>query len=486
MALTASVLGACSGHGTAASHGTAPVGVPTTAPTTSSSTTTTTVPPTPGARDVGDALTPGEGNGGYDVAHYDLRFEATDPSGSLTATTTITAAVTQSLSRFDLDLSGFTVDSVRVDDADATFVRDGDELVVTPPQPLADGRSFTTVVRYHGVPASVHDPTAPGRIGWLRGEAGTYVANEPVGARGVFPSNDHPSDKADYTITVVAPSDRAVVANGVEVATRTDGATTTHTFETRAPMATYLLQIAIGAYRVQTGTGPAGLPMRSAAPARTDIDLAAINAQTANQLAYFSLLFGPYPFADAGVLIADAPPDFALETQTMPIFPTSWFEGAGPADPGTVTAHELAHQWFGDDVTIERWSDIWLNEGFATYAQWLWDDHVGVEPMAQSVADAYAMTPRLRRAFGAVTSPSAPNLFSQNEYDGAAIVLAALRATVGDDAFFRILRTWVVRHGGANATTDDFVHLADEESGRDLTSFFDQWLRSTTVPPLPH
>jgi aminopeptidase N len=447
---------------------------------------TTVVPATPGAADVGDALIPGAGNGGYDVTHYDLAFDATDAGGALVATTTIDARATQALSRFDLDLTGFTVAGVTVDDRAAKFVRIGRELVITPDQDIPNHRRFTTVVRYRGVPKPVSDPTSPGNIGWLRGQSGTYVANEPDGARSVFPSDDHPSDKADFTIHVTAPSDETVVANGVETSAQPVGVNTTHTFETRAPMATYLLQIAIGSYRMRTGTGVDGLLLRSAAPASSTIDLAAVNARTSEQIAFFQHLFGPYPFADAGVLIADAPPDYALETQTMPIFPTSWFTpAAGPAGPGADTAHELSHQWFGDDVTIERWSDIWLNEGFATYAQWLWNDHTGATPMSRSVTRAYAELPTLRRFFGAVTSPRPKDLFSPNEYDGAAVVLAALRTTIGDDAFFRLLRTWVTTYGGRNASTADFVRLAGQVAGRDLTGFLDQWLVSTTVPPFP-
>jgi aminopeptidase N len=477
LAFVALALTACDdGTGTTARR---PVHGPITAPTS-------VARATPGAPDVDDPLIPGAGNGGYDITHYDLRFDATDTTGALVAATSIDAAATQALSRFDLDLSGFTVDGVTVDARPATFARHGRELVVTPERSIRDRARFTTVVRYHGVPEPLEDPTSPGRIGWLRGQSGTYLANEPDGARGVFPSNDHPSDKAEFTIHVTAPSAQTVVANGVETATQPDDANTTHTFETRAPMATYLLQIAIGRYRVRTATGPDGLPLRSAAPADTTIDLDAVNARTAEQIAFFQGLFGAYPFADAGILIADAPPDFALETQTIPIFPVSWFtRTAGSAGPSSETSHELAHQWFGDDVTIERWSDIWLNEGFATYAQWMWDDHRGATPLTERVAAAYGDLPQLRLAYGAVTAPRAGDIFSPNEYDGAAVVLAALRTTIGDAAFFQLLRTWVTRYGGRNASTADFVRLTNEIAGNDMTPFFDQWLRSTSVPPFP-
>jgi aminopeptidase N len=453
---------------------------------TSSTTTTTTLVGSPGDAGLGDRLTPLAGNGGYDVDHYRLELDATRPNGELVGTATIDATATQPLSSFNLDLSGFTVDDVTVDATDAPHDRFGTELRVTPGEPIDDGDSFSTVVRYHGVPGPVPDPSAPGQIGWLTGDSGTFVVAEPTGAMGVFPGNDHPSDKATFDIVVTAPSASTVVANGVQTDRVDAGGATTWTFDVPEPMAPYLLQVAIGQYRVVTGATPAGLPLRSAAPAtRTGIDLDLIHRRMSDQLAWFEPQFGPYPFDVYGVLIADAPPTFALETQTISIFPTSWYLAGDRMPVESIEAHELAHQWFGNSVSLEQWNDIWLNEGLATYAEWMWNDHKGWVPLAASVQVTMQDAAELRQRYGPVAAPRSGELFSPNQYEGAALVVHALRKTVGDEAFFTILRTWTERYAGESATTADFEALASEISGQDLTAFFAAWLHSDTLPPMP-
>lgn len=452
------------------------------------STTTTTRPldPRPGAADLGDPLTPGAGNGGYDVDRYEIDLDVTGEIPQ--ATTTVTAIATQDLSRYQLDLAGFEVTGVMVGDDPATFTRDGDELIVTPPDPIPDGTRFTTAVDYRGEPGLVADPTAPGRIGWLRGSSGSFVVAEPTGAKAIFPSSDHPSDKATFSISVRAPRGVTVAANGTAAPPEDDGEAVVWRFDSGDPMATYLLQIAIGDYEVATSEGPSGVTIRHVIARDAPPGTMATLASTARQLTWFESLFGPYPFEIYGALVADAPPVFALETQTLSIFPKAWFEGedGSPTMLDATLAHELAHQWFGNAVTPARWSDIWLNEGFATYAQWLWADHAGLRSMDAQVADALRAAPGWRRKYGPIASPKpGEELFNIGVYDGAALVLVALRRTVGDDVFFSILRTWATEFDNRSVTTEDFVRLSSRLAGTDLTSFFDAWLYRVEMPPLP-
>jgi aminopeptidase N len=469
--------------------------------TTSTTTTTTAPAPSiapsagqaaiaqPGTPGLGDELIPGAGNGGYDVSHYTLEFDVTPPSGDLSGTTTIEATATQALSAFNLDLRGFVIGEISVDDSATTFARDGDELTITPAEPIADGAAFTTVVSYQGSPEPVPDPSAPGELGWLEGEAGSFVVAEPTGAKAIFPSNNHPSDKATFDIEVIAPEGMTVAANGTLIDVEPEGDAQRWIFGDDAEMATYLLQVAIGDYRVTETVGPDGVVLRSVTPSRAggEVDVQDLHLDATAQLRFFAERFGPYPFANYGLLIADSAPEFALETQTLSILPYVWFTlpaGAGPS-LSSVTAHEVAHQWFGNSVSLGQWSDMWLNEGFATYAEWMWDDERGAVSLDDSVRSAMTESRRTRQRDGAVTSPAVEDLFSQNQYGGGAVVLEALRRTVGDDQFFQILKEWAARFADKSVTSADFEALAAEISGQDLTAFFDSWLRSSSLPEMP-
>jgi aminopeptidase N len=146
-----------------------------------------------------------------------------------------------------------------------------------------------------------------------------------------------------------------------------------------------------------------------------------------------------------------------------------------------VVAHELAHQWFGDSVALERWRDIWLNEGFATYAEWLWLEHSRVRTAGASFDAVYA---RYRWSEPA-EDPGADDLFGDGVYQRGAMTVYALRRTIGDDAFARLLTTWTSEFRNRNATTADFIATAQKVSGRDLGAFFQAWLYGTAKPAHP-
>jgi aminopeptidase N len=238
-------------------------------------------------------------------------------------------------------------------------------------------------------------------------------------------------------------------------------------------MATYLVQVVVGNLRFEELTGPAGLPIRNAYDADLGEGAGAAFRRQAEMIDFFDDLFGPYPFAAYGVVVVDEALGFALETQTLALFGSDAL-----AEP--IVAHELAHQWFGDHVSLGSWRDIWLNEGFATYAQWLWAEHRG-EGTVDEIALASARTPGLDVPPG---DPGADRLFHTTVYVRGALTLHVLRHELGDDAFFELLRTWVDRYGGASATSADFEALAGEVGRRDLSGLFDAWLRAPGVPTL--
>jgi aminopeptidase N len=436
---------------------------------------------------VADPYFVGSGNTGYDVDHYDLRLRYDPRHPGITARTTITATASRRLDAFHLDLRGLTVDRVTVDGEPARRTRDGIELVVTPRRSLARGQAFVTEVRYHGVPRPVPDPTeddpADGfTLGWNRAADGdVYVVSEPTGARSWFPGNDHPSDKATFSITVTVPDAYAVASNGrVRVDPAAPGSRAWRWTMDR-PMATYLATVVIAPMREQRTASPAGVPIRNYFPrARFDRD-AADFARTGEMIDYFASLYGEYPFGEYGVVTVDDDLGFALENQTMSVFGRDML-GTGPEAQATV-AHELAHQWFGDSVGIRRWSDIWLNEGFAEYSQYLWLAHA--EPAFDLDAFLDSLRAELAAELAPIADPGASDAFAISVYERGALTLHALRRTVGDEDFFAILRTWATRYRYRTATTAQFEALATEISGDDLAAFFDDWLRAPDVPPLP-
>jgi aminopeptidase N len=433
-------------------------------------------PPTPGAPGVGDRLYPHLGNGGFDVDRYTLELAYLSARDvTVAGDVTIHARATQALSRFDLDFAGRDVRSVSVDGDAASWTRFGEELVVTPAAAIADGRRFRVRVTFTG---TVNIGTADGSV----------TALQPQAANHLFPSSNHPSDKATYTIRVDVPADTAAVANGVLARRRTRTGRTTWEYRHRRPMATELLQVAVGALDVTQRGSAAGVPLRDATPRRHTSDLAPALSSTALHMLWLRDRLGGYPFENYGVLVADAAIPFALETQTLSLFSVGWFRAFPREFYEPIMVHELAHQWFGNSVSPAQWSDLWLNEGHATWYENLYAAERGWLDFEGSVRQAYRSGDRWRAAFGPVALPRSSNylqLFSPNVYDGGAVVLFALRQEVGDALFRRIERTWVQRHRHGVASTEDFITHASLVARRDLSGFLRPWLYGTRTPPMP-
>jgi aminopeptidase N len=453
---------------------------------------------TPGTSGIGDYYYPLDGNGGYDVTHYDLDVRYDPATDVLTGVARIDAAATQDLSSFNLDFDGMTVRSIAVgsgdgDDADpATWSRDRGELTVTPENSLPDGEEFTTVVRYDGVPQTQADL---GGSGFMHTDDGAIVAGEPRGAATWFPANDHPRDPASVSVSATVPAGLQAVSNGVLTDQETKEGWTTWSWNAHEPMATYLVTLAIGHFDVHHYAADGvqywdaldpdlftqDLDPQTGGPSVGDVARGAL-ARQPEIIGFLSGIFGPYPFRSAGGIIDDSPDlRFALETQTRPVYsPSFFFDPVGGAD---VLAHELAHQWTGDWLRVDEWRHIWLNEGFATYAEWLWLEHEGLTTPQQMFDDIAANAPP---EFWQTTigDPGAPTekLFDDAVYARGAMTLQALRQTVGDEVFFRILRKWVSSQGGGTVTTNEFTQLAEGESGMQLDDFFQAWLFTAKKP----
>ncbi|MFF2779024.1 M1 family metallopeptidase [Streptomyces sp. NPDC058052] len=432
---------------------------------------------TPGASGVHDPYFPRLGNGGYDVSRYALDLAFDPAAGRLDGTARITARATQDLSAFNLDLAGLTVTEATVDGAPAAANRAGDELTLRPRDELRRGAEFTVTVAYSGVPEPLTDPDGSTE-GWLNTTDGAVAVGEPAGSMTWFPGNHHPSDKAVYEIALTAPSRLAALSNGVRVSAEpVSGGRTRTVWRQSEPMASYLATAMIGRYETTTGTALGDVPVVTAVEPSLVSATAALRAELPTLLARQQDRFGPYPFGAAGAVVtADGLLGYALETQTRPVFPAASFDRA-------TLVHELAHQWFGNSVTPEDWQDLWLNEGFATYAEWLYAEEHGGVPARESFAAAFAE--EANWAFPPADPPTAENLFDAPVYQRGAMVLHQVRQAVGDEVFDGLLRGWAAEHRHANASTEDFTAYAEAVAGRDLDAVWDVYLYGEDRPDRP-
>ena len=435
---------------------------------------------------IGDAYYPLLGNRGYDALHYSIDLDLDVAAGSiLDATTTIDAVATDDLASFNLDYRGPRIDVVTVNGVEATWSRNGGELTVTPAAAIAAGQDFQTEVRYHGTPEV--DGTDRFERGWWATGDSIFAVGEPAGSDIWYPVNGHPLDKATYTIAVTVPEPYQVAANGIlDSVELTTGAgdhpdTTTYTWENRDPTASYLVILHAAEIQIDAVAGPGGITLYEAFPPDLGEREARVFALVPEMVEVFTQLFGPYPFSSLGsTVFEDTDFNAALETQGM-----IGYDRSAIREP--TVAHEVAHQWLGNSVSPARWQDIWLNEGFARYAEVLWAEAAhGSEAADASLRRQMAsLATASRTPQGAgvlIGDPGPERLFSEVVYAGGALVLHDLRQRVGDDAFFRILREWAERYRYSTADTDDFIALAEEITGDDLDAFFAERLLTPWTP----
>ncbi len=539
--------------------------------------------PAYGSTGIGDPYFPRLGNAGYDVMHYTLNLVVDLQGNIVEAEATLQARATQRLSRFNLEFAGLEISDVQVNGKSAVYASgSGGELQIAPlTRPMDLGDTFTVTVRYHGTPGQ-EQGGPPSSGGWTHYDQGVLVAGEPTGASTWYPVNEHPLDKAAYTLVVTVPEPYLVAANGKNTGVVDHGDERTFTWESPDPIASYLVTIAIGEFDLEEHETASGVRIRNYFGAGLGREVRADFDQLPEMLDYFAELFGPYPFDEYGVVVHDLDLGFALEAQTLAVFGRSF-------TTENAVAHELAHQWFGNSVSLATWQDIWLNEGFATYAALLWQEHAdGPAAMDEALRETYATqaggdtveeVPRevlaellgvlpydeavltqteaqnalevlfadtlsasqmeellaqvpedgvpadelgdlvasapvesvplslskflaFLRAAGqedlaaqveaeAQTDPVPPgdpgpdDLFASSVYQRGALTLHALRLKVGDEVFFEILRAYAERFAYANATTDDFISIAEEISALSLDEFFQAWLYEPQIPDIP-
>lgn len=442
-----------------------------------------------------DPYTPGHGTGDYRVSHYDLDLDCRLASNRLIGKATITATAQLKLKLIVLNLEGLRANKIAVKSGGKTirvakYAQRQGQLLITLAEPLGKDRPFSMEIRYEGNPA----PSMGlwGDVGWEELADGVLVAGQPTGAPTWFPCNDHPSQKASFRISVSTDTNYRPVCNGTLVSHTSKSSRETWVYDQPEPMATYLATVQIGRYellplaeqprgnhRAQTGLVPLSVAVPAALAARAASGL----AQQRAMMDTFEFCFGPYPFSGYTVVVTEDELDIPLEAQSVSII------GRNHLDPDwesqRLIAHELSHQWFGNSLTLSSWEDIWLHEGFACYAEWIWSEASGAMNARNRAAAAHrrlSAEPQDLR----IGRPGPADMFDDRVYKRGALAVHALRIAAGDEAFFGLLQQWTTRYAHASVRTEDFFTLVDElVPDISAAEILEPWLYREELPALP-
>jgi aminopeptidase N len=427
------------------------------------------------ARSGAEPFFPRAGNRGYDVLRYHVFLHYTPGSDRLQATERIEAEATQGLQSFSLDLYGMRVRKVWIGGSPASFARSPGKLRIRVPGRIGPGEVFKVKLSYVGRPRPLVDPDGS-REGWQRTDDGALAVGEPLGTATWLACNNVPWDKATFSAEVSVPRPLVAASNGrLAEFTPASGRNRYHWVEAQ-PMSPYLAVISIGRGRLVKRT-VAGVPAWTLIDPRLEKAGERVLRYLPEVIRFQSRLFGDYPFDAAGSILDYAPEiGYALETQSRPIYTY--------APERTLVVHEVAHQWFGDSVGPERWPEIWLNEGFATWAQWYYAERHGGRS-AQQVFERLQRIPASNEKFWnpPPARPGSPrHLFDPTVYVRGAMAVQALRQEIGTEMLLAVLRRWTLDHRHGNATIDEFVTLAEAVSRQELDPLFQRWLYQRGKP----
>lgn len=430
-----------------------------------------------------DPYFPANGDPRYRVHRYELTLDYRPGPNRLGGAARINAIAGRApLTEFQLNLADFRIGRVRVDGRQAHYTHRGGRLRIRPAKPVRPGAAFTVEVHWSGNPRPVSSPW--GGLGWEELGDGALVASQPVGAPSWYPCNDRPADKASYLISVTTPSAYSVVTGGRLLTRTTKASTTTWVYEQAAPTSSYLVGLAIGRYQtVLLGDpGPGGVPQHAHIPAQLLADVSRDFARQPAMMELFQELFGPYPFDEYAVVVTEEELDVPVEAQGLSLFGANHVDGARGSE--RLVAHELAHQWFGNSVSVADWRHIWLNEGLAKYAEWLWSERSGGRPAHQLAATAHRLLSSLPQDLR-LADPGRKAMFDDRLYERGGLAVHALRRALGDDVFFPMLRGWTSLHRGGAVTTQTFAAHVARFAPEPVEELFDAWVYGTALPPLP-
>jgi aminopeptidase N len=428
-----------------------------------------------------DPYLPGSGTNAFRVDRYELELDYKVSSNRLTGRAVLHGVTRVPTSAIVLDLTGLRVTKVQLDGRKpARFSQRTDQLVVSAQSALQPGQPFTLEVRYEGNPSPRKGLW--GEVGWEELSDGVLVAGQPNGAPSWFPCNDHVGDKASYRFAVTTDAGYRAVCNGVLQSRTTRSSRETWVYEQAEPMPAYLATVQIGRYGVLELETGGQVPQLVAVPAALAGRARAGLAQQPAMMKAFINCFGPYPFPGYTVVVTEDELEIPLEAQGLSILGPNHLDQDWESQ--RLIAHELSHQWFGNSLTAASWQDIWLHEGFACYAEWIWSEAAGIMSAA---GRAEAVWRRLQEDAQdlLVGDPGPEHMFDDRVYKRGALALHAVRMACGDLAFFALLQEWATQHRHGSVSTHDFVLAVDQATPIDSESLLHPWLYEEDLPPLP-
>lgn len=423
-----------------------------------------------------DTYAPESGDASYDVDAYDLALDYRVRTNRLDGVAILTVTAAEAVSAISVDLVGLRPSRVRVDGERAAYRQGPRKLRITLPRRMSAGERFSIEIVYAGSPKPRRSRW--GAIGWEELDDGALVASQPTGAPTWFPCNDRPDDRALMRIAVTTESEYTAVPTGRRGPSRVAGGRATVVAESAVPTATYLAAVHVGRYVEHRLAGDARVQVY--APRALGREALEAFADVPRMLALFDELFGPYPQEDCTLVVTPDELEIPLEAQGMAVFGRNHLV---PSEQRLI-AHELSHQWFGNSVGLTRWRDIWINEGFACYAEWLWADHSGRSSVEEKAQKHHARLSELPQDL-VISDPGPDLMFDDRVYKRGALTLYAMRCAIGDEAFRRVLHAWCAGYRHHLASDEQFRALASRVSGIDLSGLFTSWLDAPELPPLP-
>lgn len=454
-----------------------------------------------------DTPAPRADDRGVDILSYDLELTldpAPGPTAGVVALTGQVAiglrALRAGVDTLVLDLvPQLTCDLATLEGAALDFQRTGEELRLFVPGGLSATSPDTVNIHWHGRPPR-HGNLYAGLM-YRRDDGGTpadpaddtpfmFSVSQPWTAHAWWPCKDHPADKAQVSLAATVPAELRVVANG-RLESVTDGPPgwRRYAWRERYPLPTYLVSVAASRYETWhedcRPAQAAAVPLEFHAIARDRAAGEILMGRTCAMMDFLTGILGDYPFAGEKYAQVEVVWGGAMEHTTATSIGQFMFTGTRRFEQ--IVLHELAHQWFGDSLTPADWPDIWLNEGFATYAEALWLEHSAGPAAMQDFLRLIgpARHPALFAGEGTLAEPS-PVLPNTLVYDKGAWVLHLLRGVIGDQAFFRFLRDYANDPALVQGSvgTPAMIARAEAAAGRDLHAFFDGWLGTDAVPLL--